>query len=169
MAATAVQRGIPLDTILHDYRQSDARVRELSQQTRLSADDKLVGVNLTLWHHYGHCPILGSRDSSQRDRRIQIRKSTDDGNAGQARVAIGVDEGDRVEIVRCFVILPIIVTVNNRKSPRFSDSRAWISGGILPVIVAIVCVVARVVLRAVVQNVNIIATEEAIRHGTRVY
>ena len=138
-------------------------------KTRLSADDKLVGVNFPLWHDYGHRPILGSRHLSQRDWRVQIRKSADDGNAGQARVAIGVDESDRIKIVRCFVILPIIVAVNNGKSPRFSNSRARISGGILPVIVAIVCVVAREVLRAVVQNVNIIATEEAIRHGTRVY
>src|SRR4030095_4404809 len=138
-------------------------------KTRLAADDKLVGMNLALWHDHGHRPILRSRHSSQRDWRVQIRKSADGGNAGQARVAIGVDEGDSVKIVRCFVILPIVVAVNNGKPPRFSDSRARISGRILPVIVAIVCVVAREIFRAVVQNVSIIASEEAIQHGARVY
>jgi 2-methylcitrate dehydratase PrpD len=38
MAVAAVERGIPRDTILRDYRESDPRVRELSQRVRLVGD-----------------------------------------------------------------------------------------------------------------------------------
>jgi 2-methylcitrate dehydratase PrpD len=38
MAVAAVERGIPRDTILRDYRESDPRVRELSRRVRLIGD-----------------------------------------------------------------------------------------------------------------------------------